>query len=187
MISWLRGKIIEKNPTSCVLDCQGLGFYIQMPLSTSHKIGEKGTEATFYIETLFSHDGVSLYGFATGEEREVFNSLIQVPGIGPKAALNLLSRFEANEAKKILSSGKVEILKTIPGIGPKKAEMIAFKLKGKSEKIEELSDKMNDALKALLSLGITRKEAKERLQKISNINDLTLTEILKKALSNAKP
>lgn len=183
MLSLLRGKIIEKEPTAAIIDCQGLGFYIQMPLSTSHKIGEPGNTVELHIETVVNREGISLYGFATKEEQTLFNNLTHVPGIGPKAALNLLSRFESEEAKKLIAQGKVEILRTIPGIGPKKAEMIVFKLKEKLQTTEP-TDKVSDALKALITLGIARKEAKERLAKISNISSLTLTEILCKALSD---
>jgi Holliday junction DNA helicase RuvA len=186
MIAFLRGKIIEKEPTVSTIDCQGLGFLIHMPLSTSQKIGENGAEVNLYIETVFSRDGLSLYGFATQGEREVFNIITEVPGIGPKAALNLLSRFEAKEAKKMIAQGKVEMLRSIPGIGPKKAEMIVFKLKDSVAKSDEKPDITSDALKALISLGISRKEANERLQRISNLSGLSLTEILQKALSDAK-
>ena len=186
MISFLRGRIIDKAPTVLTIDCQGLGFLVHIPLSTSQIIGEKGSEANLQVETIFTRDGISLYGFATQVEREVFNILNEVPGIGPKAALNLLSRFEAPAAKKLIAQGKVETLQTIPGIGKKKAAMIVFKLKENLEKTEELSDINNDALKALISLGISKKEAKERLNRISDISCLTLTEILRKALSDAK-
>ncbi|MDH5187289.1 MAG: Holliday junction branch migration protein RuvA [bacterium] len=186
MISSLRGKIIEKGPTISVIDCQGLGFLVHTPLSTSQKMGEKGVEVNLYIETIFNRDGIALYGFATPEEREVFNILTQVPGVGPKAALNLLSRLEAKEIKSMITLGKVETLQTIPGIGRKKAEMIVFKLKETVEKVEEPPDTTGDALKALISLGVSRKEANERLKRIANLKELTLTEILQKALSNAK-
>uniref|UniRef100_A0A7C6EE33 Holliday junction branch migration complex subunit RuvA n=1 Tax=candidate division WOR-3 bacterium TaxID=2052148 RepID=A0A7C6EE33_UNCW3 len=183
MISLLRGKIIEKEPTASTIDCQGFGLRVEMPLSTSRKIGEPGSQVELYIKTVINREGISLYGFATKEERNLFNDLTQVPGIGPKAALNLLSRFETEEAKKLIAQGKVETLRTIPGIGPKKAEMIVFKLKEKIETIEP-TDIVDDAVKALIALGISRKEAKERLNKITNISGLTLTEILCKALSN---
>jgi len=186
MISFIRGKIIDKAPTVLTIDCQGLGFLVHTPLSTSQKIGEKGSDANLQVETIFTRNGISLYGFATQEEREVFNILNEVPGIGPKAALSILSRLEAKEAIKMIAQGKVEILQTIPGIGKKKAEMIVFKLKENLEKTEESSHITNDALKALISLGISKKEANERLNRISNFRGLTLTEILRKALSDAK-
>jgi len=86
----------------------------------------------------------------------------------------------------MITLGKVETLQTIPGIGRKKAEMIVFKLKETVEKVEEPPDTTGDALKALISLGVSRKEANERLKRIANLKELTLTEILQKALSNAK-
>jgi Holliday junction DNA helicase RuvA len=186
MISFIRGKIINKAPTVLTIDCQGMGFLIHTPLSTSQKIGEKGSDTSLQVETIFTRNGISLYGFATQEEQEVFNILTEVPGIGPKAALSLLSRLEAKEVIKMIAQGKVEILQTIPGIGKKKAAMIVFKLKENLGETEEPSDMINDALKALISLGISRKEAKERLNRISDIQDLTLNEILSKALSDAK-
>lgn len=186
MISFIRGKIIDKAPTVLTIDCQGLGFLVHTPLSTSQKIGERGSDANLQVETIFTRNGIALYGFATQEEREVFNIVTEVPGIGPKAALSLLSRLDAKEAIKMIAQGKVEILQTIPGIGKKKAAMIVFKLKENLEKSEESSTMTNDALKALISLGISRKEAKERLDRISNIQELTLNEVLRKALSDAK-
>ncbi|MEO0114204.1 MAG: Holliday junction branch migration protein RuvA [candidate division WOR-3 bacterium] len=186
MIALLRGKIIEKEPMAAIIDCQGLGLKVHIPLSTSHKIGEKGDMTSLYIETVFNRDGFALYGFVSKEERTLFNNLTEVPGIGPRAALNLLSRFEADEAKKLIAEGKVEILRTIPGIGPKKAAMIVFKLKDRVEKSAMEPDLITDAIKALAALGITQKEAKARLQKIPNITNLTLTEILRKALSNVE-
>jgi Holliday junction DNA helicase RuvA len=186
MISFLKGKIIDKGPTASVIDCQGIGFFVHTPLSTSQKIGENGAETGLYVETIFTRNGVDLYGFATLKEKEVFNIVIEVPGVGPKAALNLLSRLEANEAKTMIAQGNVETLRTIPGIGKKKAEMLVFKLKEHMEKAEEPPNLTSDALKALISLGVSRKEANERLKRIPNLNDLTLSEILQKALNNEK-
>jgi len=186
MIAFLRGKIIEKGPTVSIIDCRGLGFLVHTPLSTSKMIGEKDAEINLYIETVFNRDGFSLYGFSSQAERDVFNTLTEVPGIGPKAALNLLSRFEAQAIRTMIAQGKVETLRTIPGIGPKKAEMIVFKLKVSVGKSEEKPDIMSDALKALGSLGISRKEANERLSRIPNLDGLSLNEILQKALSDVQ-
>lgn len=185
MISFIRGKLIEKNPTSSIVDCQGIGFLIHTPLSTSQRLGSVGDEVNLYIQSNFERNGLELFGFATNDEKAVFNILRAVPGIGPRAALNLLSRLETKEIKETIAQGKVEILKTIPGIGKKKAEMIIFKLKEHLTALKQTEgsiDLTEDAVKALTALGLNRKEAMARLKKIPDISKLSLDEILRQAL-----
>lgn len=184
MIERIRGKILEKTPTSLVIDCGGMGIAVSIPLSTSQKIGGVGDEVRLYTQLVLREDSWELYGFSRTEEREVFNTITGVSGVGPKAALNLLSRMEFDEIKKAIATGRTDVLVTVPGIGKKKAAKIIFELNEKMAKEPVAGDVPEDALKALVTLGLSKREAVERLRRIADFNNLTVTDILKIALRN---
>ena len=182
MINRLRGLLAEKEPTRVVLDCAGVGYELRVPLSTSARLPGPGVEATVLVEMSVGRNGVALFGFASPEEREVFRLLTSVQGIGPRAGLNLLSRLEPGEIKNVIATGRLEVLRSVPGIGPKRAESILKKLQTAMPGAEAATPLLADAESALVSLGLTRKEARERLAAIKPVPE-TLAELLRASLS----
>jgi len=183
MISRLRGALREKEPTRLVVDCQGIGFELVVPLSTSRRLPDAGIDVEILVEPYFTRDGLSLYGFLDREERDVFRLLTSVKGIGPKAGLNLLSRFSPAEILQIVAQRKIDVIRSVPGIGPKKADNILRQLEGASPAPAAASPLLVDAEAALVCLGLTRKEARERLSRVQVPEGTSLQELLKSALA----
>ncbi len=182
MIGYLKGKILEKSPMGLILDCSGIGFFINLPLSTSAKLGDVGKEVALYIYPHFQESGMELYGFLTKEEKSMFLLLLSCPGVGPKAGLSVLSRMEIEEIKKAIKGRKTDVLKKVPGIGPKKAEMIVFKLRDKFKEVAEEAVVPEEAVEVLVSLGVSRKEAINKIKAIPDYGTLSTEEIVKLAL-----
>ena len=182
MIARLSGTVVRKEPTRLVLDCRGIGFDVAVPLSTSDRVGDAGAEVLLEVVPRFTQTGVELYGFATPEERDVFRLLLSVKGIGPKAGLNILSRFSPAETMQTVAAGRLDVLRSVPGIGPKKAERVLKDLAEKTVPVEEAKPILADAQSALMSLGLTRREAKARLEKVTLTDEMSLAELLKLAL-----
>ncbi|MBM3330352.1 Holliday junction branch migration protein RuvA [candidate division WOR-3 bacterium] len=184
MLARLRGLLAEKDPTRVVVDCQGIGFGLKVPLSTSRRLADDGGEVTLHVHTHFTREGVELFGFLDKDERTAFQRLMSVSGIGPKAGLNLLSRFAPAEIESIIANGKADVLRTVPGIGPTKADSIIKKLQAEALPPEGGSGLLADAESALVSLGLTHREAKERLRRVGSAESLSLQELLKLALAH---
>ncbi|MBN2536878.1 Holliday junction branch migration protein RuvA [candidate division WOR-3 bacterium] len=182
MIAVLRGTVARRSPTRVVLDCGGIGFELGVPLSTSNRLGAAGSEATLLVVPRFTQTGLEFYGFLDEDERDVFRLLLSVKGIGPKAGLNILSRFSPDEVRQTIAAGRVGVLETVPGIGPKKAERVLRELAERSVPVEAGSPLLADAEKALVSLGLTRREARARLGRIKTGPETTLPELLRLAL-----
>ncbi len=180
MIDRIKGKIVEKSPTKIVLLTGGIGFEINVPLSVSQQI--EG-EAELFIHTIFKEKEVKLYGFLSNKEREIFKKIVSVPKVGETAALNLLSRYTPEEIEKSIKEERIDLLKSTPGIGKKKAMKIIFELK-ETLHPKVRNTKKEDAIKALVSLGVSSNEARRRVEKISNIDQKSLAEIIKEALKN---
>ncbi len=183
MISRLRGVVKEKEPTRLVLECAGIGFEVWVPLSTARELPAPGQEAEVLIEPRFVRDGLLLYGFVTTSERDVFRLLTSVSGVGPKAGLNLLSRFSPVEIAQFIRQRRADVLRTVPGLGPKKVESILTQLEGTTAGSAPGSSLLADAESALQNLGLTRKEARERLARINASDAMTLQELLRLALA----
>jgi Holliday junction DNA helicase RuvA len=183
MIASLTGKLRASGPLTAVIETNGIGFELTIPLSTAHKLGAPDSAVSLLVQSVFTRDGLRLYGFATPEEKEMFNRLTAAKGIGPKAALNLLSRFSPQEISAIITEGRIETLETVPGIGPKRAGMLLGKLK-ESEPARKTEDLpyLEDAVAVLVSLGLTRKDAVAQLDRVPNRDQLSLNELLTRAL-----
>jgi Holliday junction DNA helicase RuvA len=183
MIAALTGILETKNPTLIVVNASGIGLELMVPLSTSRALGEAGSTARLFVQSVFSRDGLALYGFATGEEKDVFKRLTSVRGIGPRAALNLLSRFTPAEIISILTEEKIETLKTVPGIGPKRAALILGQVRATAPAASATQEPTSEAAtQALVSLGMTRAEAQRRVEQIPDRAALSLNELLTLAL-----
>jgi len=182
MISRLRGILREKEPTQVVIECAGIGFEIRVPLSTSVRLAEPGIETELLIVTEISREGVSLFGFLDESERQMFRLLTAVRGVGPRAGLNLLSRFSPDEIRAVIAQKDVTVLRTVPGIGPKKAQRLLAEMANVAQEVPAPSSMMSDGIRALMSLGLTRREASARLSRLQITPGTTLQELLKQAL-----
>lgn len=178
MIGRLRGKVIEKSPPFFTLDVSGVGFIVQCPLSVFDKV-EENAEIMIYTKCLFKEEEAFVYGFLDKEQLNMFNTLTSVPGLGPKSALNLLSKFSAEEITQAVETEDIELLSSVPKIGKKLASKIVLELKGKVSLVGKPTV-FNQAISALCSLGLTRAEAIQRLKDLPN--NMPLEELVKRAL-----
>ena len=129
MIAFLRGRVLEKQPNLIIIDVQGVGYEVQVPLSTYYDIGDAGADAALRIHTHVREDALQLFGFLTLLEEQLFERLIGISGIGPKLAIAILSGIEPAELVTAIQRADVARLTGIPGIGKKTAERIALELK----------------------------------------------------------
>jgi Holliday junction DNA helicase RuvA len=163
MIAYLKGTIIQKTPGQVVVDIGGVGYRAAIPLSTYFKLGEIGDPVELFIYTHLTDNALSLFGFMTKDERELFLKLIAISGIGPKLAMNVLSGIEAQDFVDAVKKSDVTRIALVPGIGKKTALRITMELQDKIEKKEKLlavrgSKEKEDLVSSLLNLGFRRKE-----------------------------
>lgn len=177
MITFLNGKLIEALPTLAVVEVNGVGYEVLIPLSSYDKLPQPGQPVRLLTHLVVREDAHVLYGFATASERELFRLLINtVSGIGPKIALNILSGITVTVFRGAVASGDVKILSQISGVGKKTAERIVMELKdkiGRAGALEASSaerglsageQKHNDAVLALMALGYKPAEAQEAVR-----------------------
>jgi Holliday junction DNA helicase RuvA len=129
MIAFLRGRILDKQPTVLILDVQGVGYHVNVPLSTYYDVGDEGDEIALRIYTHVREDALQLFGFLTPLEQQLFERLIGISGIGPKLAIAVLSGIEPGDLIGAVSRGDIARLTGIPGVGRKTAERIVLELK----------------------------------------------------------
>jgi Holliday junction DNA helicase RuvA len=163
MIGYLKGNLIQKTPQSVVVDIAGVGYYAAIPLSTYFRLGEENSSVELHIYTHLTDSALALYGFSTHEEKDLFLKLINISGIGPKLALNVLSGIGPAELEEAVQHSDIARITLIPGIGKKTAMRIALELQEKLEKRERLlrakgSKEREDLISALTNLGFRRKE-----------------------------
>jgi Holliday junction DNA helicase RuvA len=163
MISFLKGILIEKSPNELTIDVGGVGYHVYIPLSTYSNIGNSREPIELFIYTHLREDSLSLYGFLTKEEKEIFTKLISISGIGPKLAINILSGIGPEELQEAVRKNDVSRLTAIPGIGRKTALRIALELQEKLEEKERIlatpqTKEKEEIISALTNLGFKRKE-----------------------------
>jgi len=188
MIGFLTGKIISSKPTKVVLDVNGVGYIVGISITTFEKISGKET-ASLFIHTSVKEDSISLYGFYAESEKEMFELLISVSGIGPKIALSLLSGIQTDDLKNAIQSADISRIIAVPGIGRKTAERLVLELRTKVDQVKEegtiaipLSIK-SEAVSALSTLGYNSKIAENIVRNILQSQpSLSLEELIKKAL-----
>lgn len=167
MIAHLRGQLLEKHPNRVIIDVQGVGYDVHVPLSTFYEMADPGAEIALRVHTHVREDALMLFGFATLLELQIFERLIGVSGIGPKLALAVLSGIETNELVTAIRQADVARLTAIPGIGKKTAERIGLELKDKMATLlppaaepsaEAIASETlrTDVLSALVNLGYHR-------------------------------
>ncbi len=174
MISLLRGKIAEKSLGKIVVDIQGVGYGVTVPLSTYYRLPELGSESELKIYTHMKDDGIELFGFLTEDERRIFTSLISVSGVGPRVATNILSSISPTELVSAISSGDL-VKKKIPGIGPKLASRLVTELKDKVARFQPVGERvktagiLEDVISALLNLGYKKPEIDEHIAQLEEV------------------
>lgn len=197
MIALINGVLIQKTTSHTVIEANGVGYRVFVPLTTFYELPEKGQKVTLNIYTHVKDDAIHLFGFYNSEERDLFQLMISVSGIGPKLAINILSGISGQELLSALSKGDARRLMAIPGIGKKVAERMILELKDKACRLTafETAVKMenepvtgdgirDDALSALINLGYKEQLAVKIIDKLSNeIQEKhTLDMLLKRAL-----
>ena len=190
MIAQIKGRLIEKTPTYVVIDCNGVGYQLNISLNTYSKIGSE-ENCLLFAHYVVREDAHLLYGFKEKSERELFRQLITVSGVGSSTAIMILSSLSPDETTSAIISGNVNTLKGVKGIGLKTAERIIIDLRdkvGKSEGAELFSMGSNntikeEALSALVMLGFSKMPAEKALTKImTETPNLTVEELIKRTL-----
>ena len=196
MIARISGILIQKSVTHCVVDVHGTGYRIIVPLSTFYELPKEDQPVVLHVHTHVREDAISLYGFHTREEREVFQMMISVSGIGPKLAVNILSGIAAGELVRAVTEEDLKRLTGIPGVGKKTAERMILELKEKAAKLGrddvtvctvavKTGDQVKeDALSALVNLGYKGSAVKDVVDRIMRKAPETpsLDQLLKQAL-----
>ena len=192
MIGSLIGLIKEKTPSSILLEVNGIGYEIAVPLSTSFQLPNVGESAYLLTHLVVREDQHSLYGFATDEERKLFRALIKISGVGAKLAITILSGTNVNGFIQSVVNEDIDALVHLPGIGKKTAERLIVEMK---DKVSEISSDENslsesnessavaEAINALVNLGYKTKDAKTILDKIES-EGLTVEELIRQALKS---
>ena len=195
MIASITGTLVSRSPTEVVLDAHGIGYSVNIPLSTYERLGQTQTTVTLLTYLHVREDTLQLYGFATEEERLLFRLLISVSGIGPKMAQGILSGISVVDLRNHIAKGNLSALTAIPGVGKKTAERLVIELRdkiGKTEPgmagqatVEDGSELRQEALLALTSLGYNRQQAEKAIRLV--LQDVrgekpSLQDLIKKAL-----
>ena len=190
MIGRLHGKLLEKNPPQILIDVSGVGYEVDVPMSTFCNLPEVGGELTLHTHFVVREDAQLLYGFATLAERAVFRALIKISGVGPKIALALLSGITVDQLKDAVDRGETGLLTKVPGIGKKTAERLVLELKdklagtGAATAAVPTSGARADAdvAAALIALGYSEREAAAATKKLPE--DCTVNDGLRLALKS---
>lgn len=192
MISQICGRLAHKSPEEIIIDCNGVGYGVRVPLSTFYELPDIGAEVVLRVHTHVREDALHLYGFLTGKEKELFGLLIGVSGVGPRLAINVLSGIATHNLEQALQEGDLLSLTRIPGVGRKTAERMLLELKdkvsapgaGAAAGIPMRDGMVKDALSALVNLGYQRGIAEEAVRDCVRQlgEELSLEELLKESL-----
>lgn len=198
MIGFLRGLLAEKGDGYIVIDVNGVGYYVNVPANSSAYLSQEGEEVTVYTSMIVREDDISLFGFSGKGELDLFKKLIGVSGVGPKAAVSILSSFTSDQLKEAIVFEDSKSLTRANGIGKKTAERIVLELKDKFSTADGIIGSAADeiaavdqafaggrgeAINALIALGYSRGEATSALAGIKE-RDLSTEEYIKLALKN---
>jgi Holliday junction DNA helicase RuvA len=178
MIASLTGRLASKHPGGVIIDVQGVGYDVLIPLSTYYQLSDSNQTVTLTIYTHVREDAIQLFGFSTPREKEAFLMLLGVSGIGPKLALSVISSLSVDDLAAAIRNDDQKVLASVPGIGKKSAGRLALELKDKVEKLgvaadhraakaaEPSSKLMNDALSALTNLGYKASDVKDVVKQV---------------------
>ena len=185
MIARLVGVLAEKAPPHVLIDVNGVGYEVQVPMSTFYNLPDLGAKVTLLTQFIVREDAQQLFGFLTAEERASFRELVKISGIGARTALSLLSGLSTPELAQAVAAQDASRLVKVPGIGKKTAERLLLELKGKLQAVSTagttvVDDAQSDVLQALLALGYNEKEAGAALKSLPP--GLNVSEGIKHAL-----
>ncbi len=192
MIHHLKGKLVEKSPTHVVIECGGVGYFVNISLHTFSKITESG-QISLFTHLQIKEDAHTLYGFIEQSEREIFRLLLSVSGIGSSTARTMLSSLSPSQIKEAIAHGNVPTIQAIKGIGTKTAQRVILDLKDKILKVGDIGQvsfgpnntNKEEALSALEVLGFARKQSERVIDKVlAQEPTLSVENIIKLALKN---
>ena len=191
MITQIKGRLVEKSPTELVIDCNGLGYLVNISLNTFSLLSDS-ENISLYTHLQVKEDSHTLFGFYEKTERNLFRKLISVSGIGASTARTMLSSLNPEEIQRAILSENVSTIQSVKGIGLKTAQRVIIELRDKVSGINEGSDlnstlansKREESLSALEVLGYSRKQTSKVVVKlISEISEISVEEIIKNALN----
>ena len=200
MIAYLKGKLLEKEANTVIVDVGGVGYEVMIPLSTFYELGEVGEDIELRIFTYVREDILQLFGFKTLREREIYLKLISVQGIGAKSGISMLSGMSADEIIVAIRTDNLARLTSIPGVGKKTAERLVIELRDKLNDLtssavqQQLSSGASgatvsadavydDAISALVNLGYQRNAAEKALkQAVQDGTEMSVQKLLRKSL-----
>ena len=187
MIGKLTGTLLEKNPPQILIDCHGVGYEVDVPMSTFYNLPASGEKVSLLTHFVVREDAQILYGFGSASEREAFRQLIRISGIGPRTALSVLSGMSVGDLAQAVSAQEAGRIVKVPGIGKKTAERLLLELKGRLGADLNLpgagpaqSDVQSDIQQALMALGYSEKDAAAALKPLPV--DVGVSEGIKLAL-----
>ena len=189
MIAHLRGRLIAKHPNQAIVEAAGVGYDVSISVPTFSELPAVGTEVAFHVHTHVREDSIALFGFLRPAEKQLFERLISVSGIGPKLAITILSGMAADEMVGAIRGNDVARLTRIPGIGKKTAERMVLELRDKLQDFgappaaPPASPVEEDVLSALLNLGYQRPAAERALAKVGNGNRQSFEVLFREALA----
>lgn len=193
MIGHLTGKVISKKPTQSLIDVNGIGYLVNTSINTFEKMSEEGAVVSLFTYLSVREDSLTLYGFYTIAEKELFEILIGVNGVGPKLAQSILSGISSDEFKDAVLNKNISRLVAIPGVGKKTAERMMIELRDKVEKVSDSGAKLSsetftikdDAIAALVGLGYNQKTAEKIIRTLLEENpSYSLEDLIKGSLKN---
>jgi Holliday junction DNA helicase RuvA len=193
MITYLKGKLIEKTPTNAIIECNGIGYFLNISLNTFSKIPDK-ENVLLYTHLSIREDAHTLFGFIDKLEREIFKLLISVSGVGPSIARTMLSSMTSEQIQQAIATEDIPTIQSVKGIGAKTAQRVIIDLKDKILKTYIISEESIDtsyntikeeALSALEVLGYTKRQVDKLIQKImQETPSISLESLIKQALKN---
>ncbi|MFS4455883.1 Holliday junction branch migration protein RuvA [Maribacter sp. 2304DJ31-5] len=192
MIHHLKGKLVEKNPTHIIVECGGVGYFVNISLNTFSKIRDE-EKINIYTHLQIKEDAHTLFGFAEKSEREIFRLLLSVSGIGSSTARTMLSSMSPVQVRDAIAHENVPVIQSIKGIGAKTAQRVILDLRDKILKVQDMDEvspisnntNKEEALSALEVLGIARRQSEKIVDKvISEDSSLSVENIIKLALKN---
>ena len=188
MIARLNGTLIDKSPPQVIVDCNGVGYEVEVPMSTFYNLPEIGKQIQLLIHFVVREDAQLLYGFGSEQEKSTFKQLLKVNGIGAKSALSILSGVSIDDLVEAVNRQEVAMLTRIPGIGKKTAERLLLELKdkfavtGSATTISQPKSASYDVLNALIALGYNEREAGAAVKLLPK--EVTVTDGIKQALKS---
>jgi Holliday junction DNA helicase RuvA len=190
MIAHLRGLLIAKHPNQAIVEAGGVGYDVNISVPTYSELPALDSEVAFFIHTHVREDALALFGFLRAQEKQLFEKLLSVSGIGPKLAITILSGMPADAMVAAIKGNNVAALTRIPGIGKKTAERMVLELRDKldafgvsAETVAAMSPVEEDVISALVNLGYQRAIAEKALARLGNVSGESFDGLFRKALA----